>query len=84
MAIKTKSKQQNTNCKKDNEIFMKILDSNPEIKILDLKPDGDFVFVVPITDAEITFEMLDETPMAQTVFFANFTGELFVRRNFWV
>ena len=65
----------------ENELFIKILESNPVIKILALKPDGDFVFSVQVSELGLESESLEKEPIAQTVFFANFTGELLVRRN---
>ncbi|MCK9434530.1 MAG: hypothetical protein M0R32_06860 [Candidatus Cloacimonetes bacterium] len=65
----------------ENTMFINILESNPVVKILALKPDGDFVFSVQISDLGLDSEALEKEPIAQTVFFANFTGELLVRRN---
>lgn len=65
----------------ENALFISILESNPSIKILTLKPDGDFIFSVQMSDLGLNSEVLEKEPIAQTVFFANFTGELLVRRN---
>ena len=65
----------------ENSIFSRILESSASIKILNLKTDGDFVFSVKISALGVTPEELEREPIAQTVFFANFTGELLVRRN---
>lgn len=65
----------------ENAIFMSILESASRIKILNLKPDGDFIFSVQISDLGITADELENERIVQTVFFANFVGELLVRRN---
>jgi hypothetical protein len=65
----------------ENALFMSILNSSPVVKILTLKPDGDFVFSVSIQDLGLTTEELEKEPITATVFFANFVGELLVRRN---
>ncbi len=65
----------------ENSTFISILESSPRIKILSLKPDGDFVFSTQISELGLTSENLEKEPIAQTVFFANFVGELLVRRN---
>lgn len=65
----------------ENAFFKSILESSPQIKIVTLKPDGDFIFSAQISDFRINPEDFEKNTIAQTVFFANFVGELLVRRN---
>ena len=81
MATNSKNVLKKDSNSNENELFIKILESNPIIKILALKPDGDFVFSVQVSELGLESESLEKEPIAQTVFFANFTGELLVRRN---
>lgn len=84
-SLKRKDSENDANPKEnqsdENALFKSILESSPQIKIATLKPDGDFVFSAQIADFGINPEDFEKTPIAQTVFFANFIGELLVRRN---
>ena len=84
MPVTSSKSQKSEKVSEENKIFSSILESSPQIKILSLKPDGDFVFSVQTSDLNLTAEVLDNEPIAQTVFFANFVGELLVRRNLHV
>lgn len=81
MATNSKNLLKKTPSSDENSLFISILESNPRIKIVTLKPDGDFVFSVQVSELGLNPETLEKEPIAQTVFFANFTGELLVRRN---
>jgi len=66
----------------DSELFMKVLAKESfDIKIEDAGKDGDVIFSLTQKSIGLTDDDMKKYPILRTNFFANFVGELIVRKH---